>query len=154
MTREEAIKVLNGIRHLNYRNFWDEECDEAIDIAIKALSEDKTDRMTREEAIADIKNNIKPVVGGKSLDMAIEALTADVEIPSDKTVVHIETYRRLYEKYVDLKNNAVKVVKCKNCRHRFYDKYNDCYMCDRHEYGESFEDDDYCSWGERKEIGG
>ena len=31
--------------------------------------------MTREEAIADIKNNIKPVVGGKSLDMAIEALT-------------------------------------------------------------------------------
>lgn len=30
--------------------------------------------MTREEAIADIKNNIKPVVGGKSLDMAIEAL--------------------------------------------------------------------------------
>lgn len=75
MTREEAIKVLNGIRHLNYRNFWDEECDEAIDIAIKALSEDKTDRMTREEAIADIKNNIKPVVGGKSLDMAIEALS-------------------------------------------------------------------------------
>lgn len=77
MTREEAIKVLNGIRHLNYRNFWDEECDEAIDIAIKALSEDKTDRMTREEAIADIKNNIKPVVGGKSLDMAIEALQID-----------------------------------------------------------------------------
>ena len=75
MTREEAIKVLNGIRHLNYRNFWDEECDEAIDIAIKELSEDKTDRMTREEAIADIKNNIKPVVGGKSLDMAIEALS-------------------------------------------------------------------------------
>lgn len=31
--------------------------------------------MTREEAIADIKNNIKPVVGGKSLDMAIEALS-------------------------------------------------------------------------------
>ena len=30
--------------------------------------------MTREEAIADIRDNIKPVVGGKSLDMAIEAL--------------------------------------------------------------------------------
>ena len=42
---------------------------------------------------------------------------------------------------------AVKVVKCKNCQHRFYDKYNECYMCDKHEYGESFEDDDYCSWG-------
>ena len=37
MTREEAIKVLNGILHLNYRNFWDKECDEAIDMAIEAL---------------------------------------------------------------------------------------------------------------------
>lgn len=30
--------------------------------------------MTREEAIADIRDNIKPIVGGKSLDMAIESL--------------------------------------------------------------------------------
>ena len=30
--------------------------------------------MTREEAIVDIRDNIKPVVGGKSLDIAIEAL--------------------------------------------------------------------------------
>lgn len=37
MTRKEAIKVLNGILHLNYRNFWDEECDDAIDMAIEAL---------------------------------------------------------------------------------------------------------------------
>lgn len=31
--------------------------------------------MTREEAIEDIEKNIKPIVGGKSLDMAIEALS-------------------------------------------------------------------------------
>ena len=37
MTREEAIKVLYGIRNLNYREWWDEECDEAIDMAIDAL---------------------------------------------------------------------------------------------------------------------
>ena len=30
--------------------------------------------MTREEAIVDIRDNIKPVVGGKSLDLAIKAL--------------------------------------------------------------------------------
>ena len=30
--------------------------------------------MTRDEAIKDIRENIKPIVGGKSLDMAIEAL--------------------------------------------------------------------------------
>lgn len=33
--------------------------------------------MTREEAIKDIQENIKPFVGGKSLDMAIEALKAE-----------------------------------------------------------------------------
>lgn len=32
--------------------------------------------MTREEAIADIRDNIKPVVGGISLDMAIRSLEA------------------------------------------------------------------------------
>ena len=31
--------------------------------------------MTKQEAIKDIQDNIKPIVGGKSLDMAIEALT-------------------------------------------------------------------------------
>ena len=115
--------------------------------------------MKREEAISRIlrafsgPNRLQGLVliDEESANMAIEALSSDVEIPSDKTVVHIETHRRLYEKYVDLKNNAVKVVKCKNCRHRFYDKYNDCYMCDEREYGESFEDDDFCSLGERRE---
>lgn len=112
--------------------------------------------MTREEAIKILKEERWYMSRyseeyKEAYDMAIEALSADVEIPNDKTVVHIETYRRLYEKYVDLKNNAVKVVKCKNCRHRFYDKYNDCYMCEKHEYGESFEDNDYCSYGEKRE---
>lgn len=32
--------------------------------------------MTREEAISDIRDNIKPVVGGISLDMAIKSLEA------------------------------------------------------------------------------
>lgn len=33
--------------------------------------------MTKKEAIKDIQENIKPFVGGKSLDMAIEALKAE-----------------------------------------------------------------------------
>lgn len=36
--------------------------------------------MTREEAIADIRDNIKPLVGGKSLDMAIKALEQQSEL--------------------------------------------------------------------------
>ena len=34
--------------------------------------------MTRDEAIKDIRDNIKPIVGGKSLDMAIEALSIEI----------------------------------------------------------------------------
>lgn len=45
--------------------------------------------MTREEAIKDIRDNIKPVVGGKSLDMAIEALEQE---PIDKSAMMYEIY--------------------------------------------------------------
>ena len=44
--------------------------------------------MTREEAIADIRDNIKPVVGGKSLDMAIQALTAISELSKSLKAVN------------------------------------------------------------------
>ena len=36
--------------------------------------------MTVQEAIKDIKENIKPVVGGKSLDLAIEALEKQISL--------------------------------------------------------------------------
>lgn len=39
--------------------------------------------MTREEAIADIRDNIKPVVGGISLDMAIKSLEAWDKVEAD-----------------------------------------------------------------------
>ena len=50
--------------------------------------------MTREEAIVDIRDNIKPVVGGKSLDMAIKALEQEPIL--DKIRAEIEQeYNRL-----------------------------------------------------------
>ena len=47
--------------------------------------------MTIDEAIKDIKNNIKPVVGGKSLDMAIEALERQRWIPCSERLPEEET---------------------------------------------------------------
>lgn len=72
-----------------------------------------------------------------------------MRLPQDR-ILHIDTELK------DGKVNVVaewqgELVRCKDCSHRFYDKYNDCFMCDRHEYGEYFEDDDFCSWGERRE---
>ena len=45
---------------------------------------------------------------------------------------------------------SIDIVFCKECKHHFYDELNDCKMCHIHEYGEIWEDDDYCSYGERE----
>ena len=47
--------------------------------------------MTIDEAIKDIKDNIRPVVGGKSLDMAIEALEKQQWIPCSERLPEEET---------------------------------------------------------------
>lgn len=58
--------------------------------------------MTREEAIADIRDNIKPVVGGKSLEMAIKALEKQPceDCISRKQAI-IETYGFIRETGID-----------------------------------------------------
>lgn len=56
--------------------------------------------MTREEAIKDIQDNILPVVGGKSLQMAIEALKAqESKQDADDTIS-----RKAAIKAIDVKN--------------------------------------------------
>ena len=47
--------------------------------------------------------------------------------------------------------DAVEVVRCKDCKHSFYDKDYESYNCRKHEYVECFDADDYCSWGERND---
>lgn len=46
---------------------------------------------------------------------------------------------------------TIDIVRCKECKYHFYDESNDCKMCYIHEYGEIWEDDDYCSYGERED---
>ena len=52
--------------------------------------------MTREEAIVDIRDNIKPVVGGKSLDMAIEALEQEPCEDMGEVSDGYHTFNQLY----------------------------------------------------------
>lgn len=55
--------------------------------------------MTNEEAIIDIRENIQPIVGGKSLDIAISAI--EKQIPKKPTGIYDENEsekgKRLYE---------------------------------------------------------
>ena len=76
--------------------------------------------MTREEAIKDIKDNIKPVVGGKSLDMAISAL------------------------------RQPDVIYCKDCKFYTAYDYTGKLMCKRIGKGMILpKPEDYCSYAER-----
>lgn len=48
---------------------------------------------------------------------------------------------------------AVPVVRCKDCKHHHYEKHFDKRIpyCDRINYGYGWQDNDYCSRGERKD---
>lgn len=93
----------------------------------------------REEAIVDIRDNIKPVVGGKSLDMAIEALLqepildkikAEIEqlprygakFPNRYLTVHVDIYEVLsiIDKYRGESD-------CRECKAE-----HDCYECKKY----------------------
>lgn len=68
------------------------------------------ERMTASEAIQDIQEHVKPVCGGKSLDMAVEALEKQIPKKPD------------YEDYD---------AKCPVCGHEFENNVNDwgCSYC-------------------------
>ena len=55
---------------------------------------------------------------------------------ADKTVIPSEVVGEL--------------VRCKDCEHHFYDIGNQAWFCHEHEYGEIFNDNDFCSWAKMK----
>ena len=61
--------------------------------------------MKIDEAIKDIKENIKPVVGGVSLDMAIEALEKQIPVQAirDETANNFmcPTCKKVYEDWYE-----------------------------------------------------
>lgn len=68
--------------------------------------------MTIEEAITDIKENIKPSVGGKSLEMAIEAL--EKQIPKQA----LETQELIEIEFI-----------CPECKCTNEEGYKYCWNC-------------------------
>ena len=79
----------------------------------------------------------------------VDALKAriDQEVKEDKV---LSGWAFFFKVYLD-EASSIDIVRCKECKHYFYDELNDCKMCYIHEYGEIWEDDDFCSYGERRE---
>ena len=105
--------------------------------------------MTREEAIKiidcydigfyDLSGEKIPADKlADAFDLAIEALSAD-------TVSREAHYDAVANRITDMEERGfVSVVRCKDCRHR--DLFS-CPLADN----DFQKDDDYCSWGERRE---
>ena len=71
----------------------------------------------------------------------------DKDVKEDKV---LDGWAFFIKAYLDSEPH-INIVWCKKCKHHFYDESNDCKMCYIHEYGEIWEDDDYCSYGERED---
>lgn len=84
--------------------------------------------MTREEAIERIKWYFEEDDGISAEDITKEAIDMAIEA---------------------LQTDAVEVVRCKDCNHYIVEGITtQCGWC--HEYKHSVNEDDYCSYGERK----
>ena len=87
-------------------------------------------------------------------DALIEALRThfnDNDDPNDEVRIYKNAYwhHRVVTNIINL-TPSIDIVRCKECGHHLYDEPNDCKMCRIHEYGEIWEDDDFCSYGERE----
>ena len=81
--------------------------------------------MTREEAIVDIRDNIKPIVGGKSLDIAIEALKQE-----PVTVETINQYCKEHNYVLCEKGTEHgKMLTCQNCGLDVHSDFKYCPRC-------------------------
>lgn len=109
--------------------------------------------MTREEAIMDIQDNILPVVGGKSLQMAIEALKAqmvksddlkaesaqnvqngdliskklaiekDINVPNTDCISRQTAIEWCLEGLNNMPSAQPEVIRCRNCKYWREHKY-------------------------------
>ena len=118
--------------------------------------------MTREEAIKLIDTHTvcfyneidSPTL--QALHLAIEALTEpktiigiDIPYGSDKGIATV--FKGKNDKLIlEEVKEIMSVVRCKDCEHHFFDKGNDAWFCHEHEYGEMFNDNDFCSWAKMK----
>ena len=87
--------------------------------------------MTESEAIRDIKDNVKPSIGGISLDMAIQALE---EIQQYRAIGTVEEFKELKEKAEPKKPKMVirfgcTTNECTVCGNLLHDNQYFCQDC-------------------------
>lgn len=91
-------------------------------------------------------------IDADALRNVINGIQAELDFFSDEERPRYEAYAKaliIINEHME-NNPSIDIVRCKECEHHLYDEPNDCKMCRIHEYGEIWEDDDFCSYGERE----
>ena len=83
--------------------------------------------MTNEEAIIDIRENIQPIIGGKSLDIAISAL--EKQIPKKPTPHIVQPVEAPIQIGNGRWQKGTTVYKCPNCKEWVSKTYKHCHNC-------------------------
>lgn len=133
---------------------------DALEASQNLTKPNNSDLISRADAIEAVHKVTIDLLQDRCMPIgcATDFTDAIRELPSalpSADAVHIETYRELYEKYVELKHasaEAVQVVRCKDCRYYQKIAYTNRGIC--HEKPNritSQKDDDYCSYAERRE---
>ena len=108
-----------------------------------------SDLISRADAKKQISEWATIITKPTHLDKEATMLVLD-EIPSVSAersaddYVRIEVYRDLYEKYIELKHNAERVIRCKDCEYYEHESY--CRATD----GKELEPMDFCSRAKMK----
>ena len=170
MTREEAIQEFQNVKDLirqDGKDWFDERDLELIDMAIEALqggdaevnetkspymqhSRHDDGRLTREKAVKwvkfvhDVLYEDKDEEIREALNMAIEALSQPI------VAKHFDIQSGYIYCSPQIAENVKVVVRCKDCRYR-NGKVNrkGFEVCDATDM--DITDNDFCSWGERRE---
>ena len=83
--------------------------------------------MTNEEAIIDIRENIQPIIGGKSLDIAISAL--EKQIPKKPTPHIVQPVEAPIKIGCGRWGKGTTVYECPNCKEWVSKSYKHCPNC-------------------------
>jgi len=154
MTREEAIQRLKA----NRDSFYFPETIEALDMAIEALSKPNYETDTEVRLAVTDRNKDKVILWdafGEFEYYPIEALQTDAVSREDyhNLVTASNDIDRALREYQEAEENGnlVKVVRCKDCRHKEHCHETVAHTKDHEGFKEHWSEPiEWCSRGERK----
>ena len=117
-----------------------------------------SDYISRQAAIDKLKSEPigRMIISKYNLDGWLEGLPSADVVGADKAQKEIDYWHDKAQSYEQTilrltlnKADVVEVVRCKDCKHKIFDKSRNLYYCNMYYGIGSVRDNNYCSFGER-----